>query len=112
MTGPIQDLSTPLGPVGPADERHYGEHESEVVPIAAVVDLVDVDAVLEQRDDERHRCDQPVPETEPEPGHITVGVGDADRLIGPGRNWGTRGTPVLGCARTPIDSDHTLEDGI
>ena len=54
---------------GPTTRRRRDpEHEAEVVPATRVAHLVDADVVTEQRDDERDRADQPVPQAQPEPG--------------------------------------------
>jgi hypothetical protein len=49
--------------------EHHGdaEHEGEVVPVGVVVDLVDVHVVVEQRDQERDRTDQALPQAKPNP---------------------------------------------
>ncbi|MFM2357493.1 MAG: hypothetical protein RJA61_230 [Candidatus Parcubacteria bacterium] len=57
------------------------QHKSEVVPSAAVVDFVEVYVVRKQRDDERDRTNESVPQAEPESGDATVGSsGVCDRI--------------------------------
>src|SRR5215211_6081936 len=50
----------------------YPKNESEVVPVAVVVHLVDVHVWVEQRHHERDRADQPLPQTQPETGRFRV----------------------------------------
>ena len=48
-----------------AEEAHQAEQVSEVVPGAVVVDLVDVEAALEQRDHKHKRRNKALPEAKP-----------------------------------------------
>jgi hypothetical protein len=60
----------PAGPRRAAERGREPDHEAEVVPVAAVVHLVHVHVVVEQRHDERDRGDGAMPQTEPETGLI------------------------------------------
>src|SRR5215203_412315 len=53
----------------------YPKNESEIVPVAVVVHLVDVHVWVEQRHHERDRADQPLPQTQPETGRFRVRAG-------------------------------------
>ena len=44
-----------------AEEDHHAEDETEVVPAAVVVHFVQLNLLIEERDDERHGGDDPVP---------------------------------------------------
>jgi len=66
-------------------EQQSGTHrEAEVVPGAVVVNLVDVDAVLEERDDEGDRRNRAVPESEPEARDDSIARGRVDDGVGTG----------------------------
>ena len=60
------------------------QHEAEIVPVAAVVDFVDVHVVIEERDDERNRRDDPMPQALPETGDDTARSGSARDAVRPG----------------------------
>src|SRR5215207_1160266 len=53
----------------------HTKNESEVVPVAVVVHLVDVHVWVEQGHHERDRADQPLPQTQPETGRFRVRAG-------------------------------------
>ena len=66
-----------------SSERTAGaEYETEVVPVAVVVNLVDIHAVREERDDESDRRDHPVPQTKPEARDAPVRGGDMRGGVG------------------------------
>jgi hypothetical protein len=67
-----------------AEDAHEAEEVSEVVPGAVVVDLVDVEATLKERDDEDEGGDEALPEAEPESGDGVAGAGSALQVIGAG----------------------------
>src|SRR3974390_265528 len=71
-----------------AEEAHEAEEVSEVVPIAVVVDFVDVEAALEERDHEDKGSDEALPEAEPEPGDGVFGAGGAGLVVRAGRTGG------------------------
>src|SRR5271165_3179521 len=58
----------PSGLMAAAEEAGQPEQVSEVVPGAVVVDLVDVQAVDEQRDDKYEGGNETLPQSEPESG--------------------------------------------
>ena len=60
-----------------SSERATGpEQEPEVVPAAAIVNLVEAHIVQEERDNECDRRDHPVPQTEPEASDAPIRGGD------------------------------------
>src|SRR3989344_7732121 len=66
-----------------SSERTAGtEQEPEVVPAAAVVNLVEAHIVREERDDECDRRDHPVPQTEPEASDAPVRSDDMRGGVG------------------------------
>ena len=68
-----------------SSERTAGtEQEPEVVPAAAVVNLVEAHIVREERDDEGDRRDHPVPQTEQEASDTPVRSGDVRGGVGTG----------------------------
>jgi hypothetical protein len=48
-------------PTSTTEYDRHTKHEAEVVPAAVVEDFIDVDVLVEQRDDEGERRDDPVP---------------------------------------------------
>jgi len=64
-----------------AEGRASTDQETEVIPSAVVVDFVNTYVVREQRDDERDRADQAMPEATPETGNITDLVSRISRGI-------------------------------
>ena len=60
------------------------EYETEVVPAAVVVNLIEAHVVREERDDEGNWRDHPMPQTEPEASDAPVRGGDMRGGIGTG----------------------------
>lgn len=63
-------LPTPGAAEEPAGEDAGSDDEAQVVPAAVVVGFVDVDVVVEQRDNEGDGRDDAVPQPQPEPGDL------------------------------------------
>lgn len=59
-----------VGTAAPDDDD--AQQETEVIPAARIVDLVDGDILIEEMDDERNKRDHPVPESIPEPGRLPL----------------------------------------
>lgn len=57
-------------------EEAGSQHKSEIVPVAVVVDLVDIDAVHKKRQDEGDGGDQPMPDADEETCGFAVTGGD------------------------------------
>ena len=49
-----------------------GQQETEVVPAAIVVNLIEIHIIREKRDDESDRRDNSMPQTEPETGDVPI----------------------------------------
>lgn len=68
-----------------AQEQPGAQHETEIVPAAAVVHVIDADPIVENGNDESDRRDQSVPHSLPEAGDFPFGVGCFFELIRSGR---------------------------
>jgi hypothetical protein len=68
-------------PPAAAKRTSHTKNESEVIPVAVVLHLVDVHRLGEQRHDEGDRADQSLPQAQPEASRIWTGV---DELVRPG----------------------------
>src|SRR3989344_5021135 len=78
-----ESLRPPRRRAPASTEQNPGaEYETEVVPAAVVVNLVEAHVVREERDDESDRRDHPVPETEPEASETPVRGGDMRGGVG------------------------------
>lgn len=78
-------LST-LAPAPPstraaAEDDAQPKNEAEVIPVAAVVQLVDVHLVRKQGNDKRDDRNETMPQSTPESGHIAICIGDINRRI-------------------------------
>jgi hypothetical protein len=71
-----------------AEEAHQAEEVSEVVPGSVVVDLVDVEAGYEERNDEHERGNKALPESEPESGYGVLVAGRAFQIVRAGSAGG------------------------
>jgi len=61
--------------------RPCADQKAEVIPSAVVVDFVNIYVVRKQRDDERDRADQTMPEATPETSDVADLVSRIDRGI-------------------------------
>ena len=78
-----ESLRSPRRRAPASTEQNPGaEYETEVVPAAVVVNLVEAHVVREERDDESDRHDHPVPQTEPEASEAPVRGGDMRGGVG------------------------------
>ncbi len=78
-----ESLRPPRRRAPASTEQNPGaEYETEVVPAAVVVNLVEAHVVREERDDEGDRCDHPVPQTEPEASDASIRGGDVHCGVG------------------------------
>jgi hypothetical protein len=88
----LEALSSFFGLAGaenpPLEEKAGAQHETEIIPGTAVVDLVDIDVPAEQGNDESDGRDESMPQPEPETRYLslrtrglldTVGTGSAAR---------------------------------
>jgi hypothetical protein len=69
-------------PPAAAKRARHTKHESEVIPVAVVLHLVDVHVRGEQRHDEGDRADQPLPQAQPEASRVRTGVDELVRSGG------------------------------
>jgi len=75
--GKLTDVGLAASRGGSASSPYHRgtEEKAKVVPGSGVVHLVDGDLVVEKRNDERKRQDEPVPQPKPKAGYGTIRAG-------------------------------------
>jgi hypothetical protein len=72
MSYPAVGLASSSGGSASSPYHRGTEEKAEVVPGAGIVHLVNADLVVEKRNDERKRQDEPVPQPKPKAGYGTI----------------------------------------